>query len=84
MEGPNNINIENDVQPKIIQPLIRIVNIVEKTAVIYLEDMKSKLKKYNFYNLGFCNQGSSCQYVRPQEVCERHEHGGVCGDRNCY
>ena len=82
MQGPNIIK-ESDVQQKMVQQLTRIVNIVEKTAEIDLEDKKTKSKKCNFYNRGFCKQGSSCQYVHPQEVCERHEHGENCGDRNC-
>jgi hypothetical protein len=82
MEGPNIIK-ENHVKQKMVQQLSMIGNIVEKAAEIDLEDKKTKSKKCNFYHRGFCNKGSSCQYVHPQEVCERHEHGGLCEDRKC-
>ena len=80
MEGGGE-NIENGMQ-KITQ-LRRIVKLVEKTAQIEIDESEARIKKCNFFNRGFCSQGTSCKFEHPLEVCEQYEQGGVCVRKKC-
>ena len=37
----------------------------------------------NFWNKGFCREGSSCSFDHPQEDCQDHIHSGGCKDPCC-
>ena len=79
MEGGE--NIENGIQ-KITQ-LRRIVKLVEKTAQIEIDESDARIKKCNFFNRGFCSQGTSCKFEHPLEVCEQYEQEGICVRKKC-
>ena len=50
----------------------------------YREDLEPKFRvKCNFYNQGFCRQGSSCEYEHPVNVCEQYLKEGECLKRHC-
>lgn len=61
-----------------------IATLVEKVMKDYREDLEPKLRvKCNFYNRGFCRQGSSCEYEHPVNVCEQYLKEGECLKRHC-
>ena len=37
----------------------------------------------NFYNRGFCRQGSSCEFEHPTKLCEQYLNDGECSRRDC-
>ena len=77
-EGTENIDMQNKKAQ-----LSRIIYLVEKAANLEPKEEKLKSKKCNFYNRGFCYQGTACTFVHPQEVCELHEQSGTCGRKMC-
>ena len=37
----------------------------------------------NFFNRGYCKNGSECAFYHPKEDCETQKDGNVCKDRTC-
>lgn len=80
-ENTENITELDDIQ-KLTQ-LRRIIKLVDKTAQIELEEKEASFKKCNFFNRGFCSQGTSCRFVHPLEVCDQYEKSGICVTKKC-
>ena len=66
-----------------IAQLERILILVGKVSRIEMNDKKMEPKKCNFYNRGFCKNGSDCDFLHNHEVCERYEELGICTIKRC-
>ena len=73
---------ENTSMQQITQ-LSRIVKLVERAAQMELEENQARCRKCNFFNRGFCSQGTSCKFEHPLEVCEQYEEAGICVTKKC-
>ena len=61
-----------------------IADLVEKVMKDYRKVSKPKVKaKCNFYNRGFCHQGTLCDFEHPTEMCEKYLREGECSQRYC-
>ena len=78
-ETPHTLNDENVRRAQ----LEKISILIGKVAKIEMEDKKLEPKKCNFYNRGFCQMGSDCDFLHNREVCKRYEEFGICEVRGC-
>ena len=57
---------------------------VEKIMIDYTRAQKTKMKvRCNFYNRGFCREGSLCDFEHPAKLCEQYTQDGICSRRHC-
>ena len=62
-----------------------IATLVEKIMKDYRKDSNEPKVgiRCNFYNHGFCRQGSSCEFEHPTKLCEQYLNDGECSRRDC-
>ena len=69
--------MEKKKQLELVREVIDLLGKAYKKTVV-------KAKKCNFYNRGFCNQGSSCGFDHGEiQLCESFQTEGICIQKYC-